>query len=92
MFEKQKVTIAETSDAGKEKIADNDAWNLLQNADELIIGRGKKFTVFNPENDDREVILKQALGRTGNLRAPALKIGSRLIIGYSDEMYSTYIG
>ncbi len=92
MFDKQKVTITETSDARKKKIADNDAWNLLQNADELIIGRGKKFTVFNPANDDREIILKQALGRTGNLRAPALKIGSRLIIGYSDEMYSTYIG
>ena len=92
VFETNNITIAETSDARKEKIADEDAWKLITSAEEVVVGRGKKFTVFTPSEEDKEVILKQSLGRTGNLRAPALKIDNKLIIGFSDEMYSTYIG
>ncbi len=92
MFNNKKVTIVETSDARKEKIADNDAWELIKKVDKVIIGRGKKYTAFTPSEEEKETILKQSLGRTGNLRAPTLKIKNKLIIGFSDEMYSTYIG
>lgn len=92
MFTTKNIVPTEVTDARKEKIDGDDAWNLLGSAKEIIVGRGKKFSVFHPSTDEQEVILKQALGRTGNLRAPTLKVGDRLIVGFCDEMYNQYVG
>ena len=91
MFTTKNIVPAEITDARKEKIEGDNAWNLLSSAREVVVGRGKKFTVFRPATDDQQTILKQTLGRTGNLRAPTLKIGDRLIVGFSEEMYSQYV-
>lgn len=92
MFAAKNIVPAEITDARKKKIDGDDAWNLLGSAQEIVVGRGKKFTVFHPSTEEREAILKQTLGRTGNLRAPTLKVGDRLIVGFCDEMYSQYVG
>lgn len=91
MFDTNTITIDKTVNAGKEKIQEAEAWSLLAGAKEIIVGRGKKFTIYNPATDDREVILKQCLGRTGNLRAPTLKIGDRMIVGFCEDMYTEYV-
>jgi hypothetical protein len=82
----------EVVDARKEKITEDGAWELLKAAQELLVGRGKKFEIFHPAQDEKEVILKACLGRTGNLRAPALKIGKRMVIGFNDAMYEQFVG
>ena len=82
----------EVVDARKEKIAEDGAWELLKAAQELIVGRGKKFEMFHPEQDEKKIILKACLGRTGNLRAPALKMGKRMVIGFNDAMYEQFVG
>lgn len=82
----------EVVDARKEKIAEDGAWELLKAAQELVVGRGKKFEIFHPAQDEKEVILKVCLGRTGNLRAPALKMGERMVIGFNDAMYEQFLG
>ncbi len=38
-----------------------------------------------PSEDELKKVM---LGPTGNLRAPALRIGKTLIIGFNDETYS----
>ncbi|PIE59642.1 MAG: hypothetical protein CSA32_02975 [Desulfobulbus propionicus] len=91
MFAEKNIAITETVNAGKEKITGEDAWELLKQADEIIVGRGRKYVVFEPGATNKEEVLKQTLGRTGNLRAPTLRIGKKLIIGYSDEMYAQHI-
>jgi len=92
VFDNKGITIKEVVEARKQKIAGDDAWKLIASAREVIVGKGKKFHVFDPSADSREDILKAALGRTGNLRAPALKMGDRLVIGYNEDMYKQYIG
>lgn len=92
MFDAKKVKIEKSVEARKEKIANGDAWQLLSGAKEIIVGRGKKFQIFDPKKDDKEEILKVCLGRTGNLRAPTLKIGDQFVVGFSDSMYDKYIG
>ena len=92
MFDQEQIEVQEAVDARKEKIADADAWEVLKSAKEIIVGRGKKFLVFTPSEENREEILSQCLGRTGNLRAPALKIGNRYVIGFNEEMYRKYVG
>lgn len=86
------MQVAEIVDARKKVIKAEGAWELFQDADALHVGRGKKTVVYAPDSESKEEILKVSLGRTGNLRAPALRIGKVLYIGYNDEMYMELIG
>ncbi len=92
MFDAKGIEITEAVEARKQKIEGDDAWNILASTDELIVGRGKKFQTFDPKTDDKEAILKVCLGRTGNLRAPTLKMGSRVVVGFNDDMYEQFVG
>lgn len=59
---------------------------------ELLVARGKKtlrFDLSAGERPDEEEILGLLLGRSGKLRAPALRVGSRLLIGYGADMYES---
>ncbi len=92
MFDEKGITINEAVEARKQKIADDDAWDLLSGAEKIVVGKGKKVVTFDPKMDSKEDILKSCLGRTGNLRAPTLKIGNMLVVGFNDDIYSTYVG
>jgi hypothetical protein len=89
---KNNLTITKTSEARKEKITADSAWELLRTTQEVIVGKGKKFLLFHPAQDDKEAILKSCLGRTGNLRAPTIKAGNRIIVGFNQNMYEQFIG
>lgn len=91
MFDEKGIMPAEVVEARKQKIQDEEAWNILAAADEIVVGRGKKYQVFEPSDDNREEIMKACLGRTGNLRAPALKIGKRMVVGFNEDMYSRFV-
>ncbi|RUM35978.1 MAG: hypothetical protein DSY50_03435 [Desulfobulbus sp.] len=91
MFDEKAIAITEAVEARKQKIEGDAAWKILAGADELIVGRGKKFTSFDPKKDDKEAILKVCLGRTGNLRAPTLKMGKRVVVGFNDDMYAEFV-
>ena len=68
------------------------AWEIFQNISVLHVGRGKKTVTYAPSADSKDEILKVSLGRTGNLRAPALRTGAVMYVGYNDEMYEELIG
>ena len=54
----------------------------------VYIGKGKKVLEFAPDESNREEILKAAMGRSGNLRAPAVKKGDTFFIGFNEDIYS----
>ena len=54
----------------------------------MHIGKGKKVLTLTPTPGNREEILKAAMGRSGNLRAPALVRGDTIYIGFNEEIYS----
>lgn len=60
----------------------------------LIVSKGKKSETFdlvkNRPND--QTLLDHMLGPTGNLRAPTLRIGATLLIGYNEEAYQQALG
>ncbi len=68
------------------------AWELFQQADSIYVGRGKKTVSFTPDAATKDEILKVSLGRTGNLRAPTLRVGKSIYVGYNEEMYGELIG
>lgn len=42
---------------------------------------------WHPGKDDKSAILADVIGPTGNLRAPALRIGDTFIVGYSEALF-----
>jgi len=92
VFDEKNITINEVVEARKQKVEGDDAWNLLSAAEQIVVGRGKKVVVFDPEKDAKDAILKICLGRTGNLRAPTVKMGNLLVVGFNDAMYAEYLG
>ncbi len=79
-------------DARKEAIKADDAWKIIKKASTVQVGRGKKSVVYIPGAESKEEILKVSLGRTGNLRAPAICIGEKMYIGYNDAAYREILG
>lgn len=92
MLQRQTLTPERIVDARKESIAGEDAWKLLAKASEIEVAKGKQVLIFDPQKDSKEAILAQALGPTGNLRAPTLRIGNRLLVGFSDSLYAQLAG
>lgn len=62
---------------------------MAHRANDLYVAKGKKVVHLNlkkePASD--EEILKLILGPSGNLRAPTLRIGKKLVVGFNQEMY-----
>lgn len=81
------MVIEQTVDATKNRIDEGQAWEMLKTASQISIAKGKKFEIFTPETDSRETILAKAMGPSGNLRAPALKVGTRFVIGFNPDLY-----
>ena len=82
------IELGEKSDARKEKIDENNAWKIISQFDTVHIGKGKKTLTFTPSPENKKEILKAAMGRSGNLRAPTIKTSEAIIIGYNEDMYS----
>ena len=90
MLSRNSIPCTEVADARKASLAEEAAWQVLAAAREIIVAKGKKRLVFDPRRDSRETILKETLGRSGTLRAPTLRIGDRLLVGYNDELYAQF--
>lgn len=78
-------------DARKERIDADQAWAMLKSARSVTVAKGKKFQKLNPASDGQDLILKQAMGPSGNLRAPTYRIGDEYIIGFNLELYDSRI-
>ena len=82
----------EITNASKEKIDANQAWEMIKSASSIYVAKGKKTISWNPKSDDREEILKTVMGPSGNLRAPTWKTGSDILVGFSEEQYQQVLG
>jgi hypothetical protein len=55
----------------------------------VYVARGKSWAAYDPHDADQRVELeKKMLGPHGTLRAPALRFGKVMVIGYEPEMYA----
>lgn len=81
------MTIVDKTEARKEKIDADQAWAIISQADQVHIGKGKKTLSFKPDESSKQEILKAAMGRSGNLRAPTLKVKKEIFVGFNDSIY-----
>jgi arsenate reductase-like glutaredoxin family protein len=91
---KTKVEVAETVNAKNRRLTRQDALALLKEADELYAMKGKRVTHLNLKRDRpaTAALLALVLGPTGNLRAPTLKRGRTLIVGFDEPTYARLFG
>jgi hypothetical protein len=90
---KRKVTPAEVVNATRARLGPKEALALLEGMDTLWAMKGKKVAHVDlkarPPKDD---LLALLLGPTGNLRAPTLRRGRTLIVGFDEVTYSRIFG
>tara|TARA_B100000700_G_C14547903_1_gene625133 strand:- start:163 stop:360 length:198 start_codon:yes stop_codon:yes gene_type:complete len=65
---------------------------LLQSASLIRTGKGKKTNVWNPTIDEKKEILNDVIGPSGNLRAPAWRVGTEFVVGFNPELYEEMFG
>ncbi|HEY7204761.1 MAG TPA: ArsC family (seleno)protein [Methylomirabilota bacterium] len=90
---KHKVTVSEQADAKKATIKGAHALDVLDGIDELYVAKGKKVehVDLKKSKPDRATLLGLLLGPTGNLRAPTLRKGRTLIVGFDEATYHTVL-
>jgi arsenate reductase-like glutaredoxin family protein len=81
-------------DAAKEKRGRDEALKLARSVRRVVAARGKKVVVFDMTKDppDDETLATHLLGPTGNLKAPTLRLGDTLLVGFGEEAYRQVFG
>lgn len=79
--------------ARKTAIRRTDALRLAQEADEIYIAKGKRVIHLDLKSGkpDDDTLAGLLLNPTGNLRAPALKKGRTLIVGFDEATYKALL-
>ena len=82
------AVIADRTSASR-KLGRADAEALLAEAETVYVARGRKRTEL-PASEPGAADLM--LGPTGNLRAPVVRVGDTLIVGYHEEALNQALG
>lgn len=84
----------ETVDGTKVKVAPAEALKLLAGVDRLVAMRGRSVTAVDLKSDrpDDDTLLGLMIGRTGHLRAPTVRVGKTLLVGFNADAYQQAIG
>ena len=63
---------------------------MLEGATKLFVAKGKKVVEVDlkKERPDDDALAKLLLGPTGNLRAPTMRKGKTVIVGFNADMYT----
>lgn len=83
---------AEEKIPASRKLGREAARELLTGASKLIVAKGKNVTRWKagPRPDPEAV--DAMLGPTGNLRAPTLKIGKTIVVGFDQATFEQLLG
>ncbi len=58
------------------------------------MSKGKNVVAFDMKKDkpDEATLLSHLLGPSGNLRAPTIRKGRTLLVGFNEDMYTDALG
>jgi arsenate reductase-like glutaredoxin family protein len=86
---RHKVAVTVQTDAKKATIKGHAALGVLEGVDEIYAAKGKQVVHVDLKRGrpSRADLLSVLLGPTGNLRAPTLRKGRTLIVGFDEATY-----
>jgi arsenate reductase-like glutaredoxin family protein len=81
-------------DAKKATITRRHALEVLEGVDEVYATKGRKVVHLDLRGDrpDRATLEGLLIGPSGNLRAPTLRRGRTLLVGFDEATYSKVLG
>lgn len=67
---------------------------MLANVDEIHVAKGKRIihVDLRKGRPDKAQLLELLLGPTGNLRAPTIRKGRTLLVGFDEATYKKVLG
>lgn len=74
------------------KLQAEDARTMLETATKVIAAKGRKVDAFSVATPADEKIIDAMLGPTGNLRAPTMRVGDTILVGFNDEVFDEIFG
>ena len=80
--------------SASKKLGRIEALALTRHAQRLVAAKGKKVTTLDltQEQPSEAVLAALLLGPTGNMRAPTLRVGQTLLIGYNEQAFAEVFG
>ena len=90
-MEESQIDVCEAIPASR-KLQATDARNLLKSGSRLIVAKGKKLREFSVAKSIPKEALVAMLGPTGNLRAPTIRVGKTLLVGFNQDAFSDFFG
>lgn len=85
------MTAKEVVDARKTRIDADEAWELLKLAKSVTVTGGQKTQHFESVADNKDIILKNVMGPSGNLRAPTYRVKDQFMVGFNAHLYGEWI-
>ena len=84
------VTAREVVDARAAKLGKRETVTILRKTSKVVAMKGKTVVRYDLKKDPppEKELLGNILGPTGNLRAPALRFGKTLVVGFNEEAWS----
>ena len=73
--------------SASKKLGRSDAAGIAKAASVVIVARGKKVQAFKTAGKAPKAAVDAMLGPTGNLRAPCLRVGKTVLVGFNEEAY-----
>ena len=91
---RKKIVPRQVADAKRERFGAREALALAGEMQELYVAKGHKIVRVDlrRERPDPDMLRKLLLGPSGNLRAPTIRAGKILLVGFSAEMYEKVLG
>lgn len=82
------VTVRETVDARKERYGRERLPEVWRGVSRVVVARRGKRLEFDPKARGARADLEKAvLGPSGNLRAPAARVGDTLLVGFDEAVW-----
>ncbi|MCA9064988.1 MAG: hypothetical protein KDA96_18080 [Planctomycetaceae bacterium] len=84
------MVTSEQVDAKKNRLGDDQVLSVLDGMKTLVVAKGKKIVRVDlvKERPDDATLKSLLLGPSGNLRAPTIKVGTKIVVGFSEEALS----
>jgi len=76
--------------SASKKLGRAEAAELAKQAAKVIVAKGKSVQQLGGGKAGSEVV-DAMLGPTGNLRAPALRVGKTLLVGFDEDAYREHL-
>ena len=81
-------------DSKKRAVEEAEALALAREVDEIYAAKGKRLVHLDlrREKPDAATLRNLLIGPSGKLRAPTLRAGRRLLVGFNEEAYRKVLG